>query len=152
MFILPGHLEYTQIHNNLFQGSCPTIGDDVRDAGFDVLVLCAEEIQDSESYNVDYVIKAPGADTLHLLYVPDEAVMNWTTAAAEVVGHLKAGRKVLVTCQAGLNRSGFVTAVALHKLTGWDGAKCVQHVQHTRQGALFNKSFVRWIQNHCREY
>jgi len=53
------------------------------------------------------------------------------------------GRRVLVTCAAGLNRSGLVTAIAMHILTRHSGITCVQHVQNRRAGALSNRQFRR---------
>lgn len=57
-----------------------------------------------------------------------------------------------MTCAAGLNRSGLVSALTLHLLLGWGGKRCAAHVQGkrmTRDGrhALYNQEFVRAL---CR--
>ncbi len=57
----------------------------------------------------------------------------------------QAGDKVLVRCQAGLNRSGLVTALVL-LLAGWEPADAIRHIRTQRSPhALFNRHFVRWL-------
>jgi protein-tyrosine phosphatase len=51
------------------------------------------------------------------------------------------GAQVLVTCRMGKNRSGLVSALALHLLTGQSGKACIQHIQSRRKGALRNPGF-----------
>jgi protein-tyrosine phosphatase len=57
----------------------------------------------------------------------------------------KAGDRVLVRCQAGLNRSGLVSALILIK----DGATPQEAIEtirtHRGEDALFNTSFVDWL-------
>lgn len=136
-------MDFTQIHGKLYQGSAPSKGDVIKTEGFDVLVLCAEEIQNIKDYNVDYIIQAPGKDTFKDLYPED--LVKWKEAAKEAANHIRSGRRVLITCQAGLNRSGIVTAMTLRELTGWSGEKCAKHVKSKRYGALFNKAFYNYL-------
>lgn len=57
----------------------------------------------------------------------------------------QAGDRVLVRCQAGLNRSGLVTALVL-VMAGWDPAEAIRHIRSRRSPhALFNSHFVRWL-------
>ncbi len=51
----------------------------------------------------------------------------------------------MVTCMAGINRSGLVSAVTLHMMTGRSGKDCVRHIQQCRPGALRNPRFVEWL-------
>lgn len=64
----------------------------------------------------------------------------------------KSGDRVLVRCQAGLNRSGLVTALILMK----DGFAAVEAIDLIRQNrhedALFNKSFAHWIQSSAHAF
>jgi protein-tyrosine phosphatase len=53
-------------------------------------------------------------------------------AARRVQSAVKNELKVLVTCRAGMNRSGLVTALALHFLYGWDGDTCIRRVRLKR--------------------
>ena len=57
----------------------------------------------------------------------------------------QAGDRVLIRCQAGLNRSGLVTALVLI-LHGWDPAAAISHIRTRRsRHALFNRHFVAWL-------
>ena len=57
----------------------------------------------------------------------------------------KAGDRVLVRCQAGLNRSGLVTALILMK-NGLDAETAIEQIREQRaELALFNMEYVRWL-------
>lgn len=62
--------------------------------------------------------------------------------------HWKAGDRVLVRCQAGLNRSGLVTALVLM----YEGATAIEAISCIRQyrgdNALFNREYVAWLLAH----
>lgn len=100
-------VEASRIWKNLYQGSEPPVGKFVRYAGFDVLVLCAEEYQ-PEPY------RFPGVSVLHVplndvpLPLAEEEAQKIRRTGAAIVKHLRLGKRVLVTCHAGLNRSGIV--------------------------------------------
>jgi protein-tyrosine phosphatase len=68
-------------------------------------------------------------------------------AAESVARNLLRGRKVLVTCQMGRNRSAFVCALAIHLVTGASGARAaglVRRLRVDRMGvrALQNRHFL----------
>ena len=138
------------IWSGLWQGARPPHGTFLAERGFQTLVLAAKEIQDAHNYQDIVVIKAPGDDDdrPHRLqaFLP-----VWHKAADVVAKRVADGQKVLVTCAQGLNRSGFITCVALHKLTGWDGGTCVDHIQHRREDALFNSTFVDWLSTNLKK-
>ena len=126
----------------LYQGSIPPFGYALREAGFDALVLCAQEHQDASKYPGVEVIECP-LDDARRFPNPSE----WETArevAWRVRNILCHGGRVLVTCMAGKNRSGLVTALSLHCLTGVSGAVCSWFVKDRRKGAeaLTNPYFV----------
>lgn len=57
----------------------------------------------------------------------------------------QAGDRVLIRCQAGLNRSGLVTALTL-MLHGFAAADAIAHIrEHRSADALFNDNFVTWL-------
>jgi hypothetical protein len=57
----------------------------------------------------------------------------------------KSGDRVLVRCQAGLNRSGLVTALILIK-DGHSPEDAINLIRNNRgEDALFNESFVNWL-------
>lgn len=62
-----------------------------------------------------------------------------------VAARLEEGKKVLVRCQAGLNRSSLVAALALVR-RGWQPQEAIDAIRAGRdQNCLFNRSFVRHI-------
>jgi protein-tyrosine phosphatase len=140
-----GALDINKVANGLYQGAWPPFGDQLAKCGFDILVLCAKENQYEELYHGMHVILAPGDDDLRpermKHYLP-----AWKTAAEQVAQHVKNGKTVLVTCMAGLNRSGMVTAMALYLLTGWSGSDVVNHIQMCRK-ALCNNTFASWLRD-----
>ena len=57
----------------------------------------------------------------------------------------KAGDRVLIRCQAGLNRSGLVMALILMK-DGNSPERAIQIIRNCRgEDALFNRSFATWL-------
>jgi len=142
-----GYNDYNAIiDKSLYQGSAPFGEPDAlsRDHGFDVVVLCATENTDRGQYTDIEVIEAIGED-VNDWPVNETSVERWNDAARTVAQRVKEGKRVLVTCMAGLNRSGFVTALALHHIYGWSGDECIKHVQSRRDDALFRKAFVRHL-------
>ena len=137
-------VDCNKIYKNLYQGSYPPVGHKVASEGFHVLVLAANENQRADMYPGVEVICAPGDDDERPHRLPN-FLPGWNDAAQKVADHVKAGRKVLVTCMGGYNRSGFVTASALKILTGWSGEKCVKHVQACREGAFSNELFAKHL-------
>lgn len=136
-----GDLDFDYIVPRIGQGSLPPPGRTVARHGFDLLVLCAEELQmPAELFDGVRVLHVP-------LYDTRLTQEQWTLAsqtAKHVALHMRAKpqSKALITCAAGRNRSGLVTAIALHLLTGQSGLTCARHVQGRRQNALTNGSFV----------
>ena len=56
-----------------------------------------------------------------------------------------AGKKVNIRCQAGLNRSGLVTALILMS-TGLDAETAIREIRKNRADiALFNNEYVTWL-------
>lgn len=103
-------LNYNEIYPNLYQGGEPAL-----ELGyiFDYIVFCAEEIQPYEHEFLPAVsLFCPFDDNGVTKPSPSELIEIYETAdrVAELV---QDGNKVLVTCAAGINRSGLVTALAL---------------------------------------
>ena len=143
--VADGFYKPSHIAGNLYQGGAPTIGPHLRASGVDCLVLCAFGFQGPrEDFPGVEVHHAPGDDT-DVNWIEPATIAAWEAAAQWAAHRAVAGKTVLVTCQKGWNRSGFVTALALRLLTGWSGAKCVDLVQWRRPKALCNRSFARWI-------
>ncbi len=142
-------LDMNKISENLFQGAFPPKGDLLAKKGFEILVLCAEENQDTESYPGLQIICSPGDDTNDEDRFARDLV-HWKISAARVANAVRKGKKVLVTCMAGLNRSGMVTALALHELTGWSGEQIVKHIKSRRSYALCNDLFADYLKENLK--
>jgi Dual specificity phosphatase, catalytic domain len=57
----------------------------------------------------------------------------------------KSGKKVLIRCQAGLNRSGLITALVLMR-EGYSAEEAICLIRDKRSGyALFNSTFEKWL-------
>lgn len=60
----------------------------------------------------------------------------------------QAGQRVLIRCQAGWNRSGFVAALVL-VLAGWEPAEAVDLLRQRRSpNVLCNREFEQWVIEH----
>lgn len=141
-------LEADEIIPNLWQGSFPRLLS-ASEAGFDLVVMCARETvghYDRTEYRVHNmdVIEAPFDDT-HAITPEELSTARW--AAGKVTSAVLAGKKVLVTCQAGLNRSGLVNGIALRDIKKISGVEAVMVIQGRRQMALFNDTFARHVRN-----
>jgi hypothetical protein len=107
-------------------------------------VLCADTYQ-------------PGPElfpSVELVYVPFRDRIDVTPAeldlalrgARKVALRLALGRRCLVTCEAGRNRSGLVSALALAMHRGIDPAKAGELVRRARgPNALINPAFVSFL-------
>lgn len=113
-------------------------------ASFDLLVLCAEEFQPEPrafTGSETSVLYAPNDDSKP---TPDQLRIAHA-AANQVARTTMLGGRSLVTCFAGRNRSGLVSALALHMLTGCGGRMAKNVVRMRRLGApaLTNRDFNR---------
>jgi protein-tyrosine phosphatase len=62
-------------------------------------------------------------------------------AATSVVQKIRARGKVMITCSEGMNRSGWVAALATKELSGCSGEQVIKLIQQQRPGALYNWFF-----------
>lgn len=157
---LPCALDASPIADRLFQGSwpgparmlyghrptleeltAPRYTNALRSCGIDVLVLCAQELQDRRYFPGLRVVRAPLDDSA-VRAISEGEWRVARAAAREVALRIAAGQTVLVTCAMGRNRSGLVSALALRHLTGCSGARAARIVRALRPHALTNTSFV----------
>ena len=102
----------------------------------------------------EYPPDPSGAAEVIFFPLKDDPTTNWLgktlwcrqvlKVARKVAGDITEGKTVLVTCAAGLNRSGLVSALALCGL-GWTPNEAINAVREARPGALFNQQFVKVI-------
>lgn len=114
---------------------------------FDILVFCAGEYQPHVSLPDDKakrIVRVPYDDTLEALTPSVHRMLN--KAADELCFEHKNGKKVLITCMAGRNRSGLLTALVLMKRFGFSGAQAIQMVKERRGDfALTNSAFNSYL-------
>lgn len=136
----------TRIAPKLYQGSKPPIGERLREIGVDVLILCAMEYQPPES---DF----PGVRVEHAPLDDGELdERQWKIAqkaATKAALAVRSGKRTLVTCAMGANRSGLVTALTLRQLTGRSGSRIIRHIRDRRPGSLCNPWFVKALEREC---
>lgn len=138
-----------RIHQNLWIGSAPPIGYHVGKY-FDCLALCAVEYQCPECF--------PGVEITQAFINDDgsrmtrEEMFQAVRAAGKVISWLGQGKSVLVTCQAGRNRSGLVCALTLCrgplKLKPASAIKLIRDARGSQ--ALSNTDFVSFLENFHR--
>ena len=139
---------YSEILPNLFQGG--TEDDDVihyaqnshrrrTDLPFDSIVTMYAWARPADWNVQEFRYGVPDAsisqvDLNRLRQAVDFGYIQW-----------KSGDRVLVRCQAGLNRSGLVTALILIK-AGHSPEEAINLIRNNRGDvALFNQNFVDWL-------
>lgn len=132
--------EATQVSPRLWVGPAPPTDRDLPD--LDIVVLAAQEVQPELACYHGGVMRCPLPDAeLNLAQVRHVAVCG--VAVAHAIGN---GRRVLVTCRAGLNRSSLVAGIALGQLTTMPADKIIEVIRSRRgPAALSNPSFVELL-------
>jgi len=139
------------IVSHVAQGSYPALrGEAFRHA--DVLVLCAEEHQARG-------LKAPqGKQIVRLGFdddiyrpIPPEAGQIFHAHAKQLGKLAINGRKVLITCAMGLNRSGLITALTLMHGYKMRPSEAIKLIRGRRSpDCLCNPMFEQWLLAHER--
>ncbi len=80
-----------------------------------------------------------------------EATKRVLAIAAAAYSRWQAGDRVLIRCQAGVNRSGLVTALVL-MMHGLTAIEAIELIRRRRSPAvLSNRHFVEWLVTHAHE-
>lgn len=113
--------------------------------GFDAVVFAAYEVQPNfGNPPKQLLIYAPMEDG-NLEYSPHDRKMA-EKAASRVAQLVQEGKRVLVTCNQGHNRSGLIVGLALRNL-GMSTEKAIKLVRQARgPSALGNVSFVKYLE------
>jgi protein-tyrosine phosphatase len=143
MPIITSSYDCSNIAKRLWVGAVPPFDRDLPD--FDVLVLCAKELQPAQLAFHGHVIRCPVPDgqlEMHEL----KRVLLSGRAVAE---NLRSGKRVLVTCAAGLNRSALVAALALGLVTRMPVHEILVLIRSRRKpDCLYNKHFVEILERY----
>lgn len=132
-------MDADRITSGLYLGSAP------QECGpFDVVVLAAKELQ-----NIPLecpVIHAPLDDAK-----PTRDEVYTALQAAKKVRQLRrGGKKVLVTCAQGINRSALIVALVLmmNGLSARDAVKLIRAKRHTMFKPLSNREFLKLLKKY----
>ncbi len=111
-------LDAHEVAPNLWVGSQPPKSPLVEQHGFKLLVLCAQEYQPRSK---EFGFRGPDIVVAHAPFDDSHrftGLMRDTAVAAgrDVAHQLAGGKKVLVTCHAGINRSALVAGIAMLRL------------------------------------
>lgn len=146
---------YSEILTNLFMGG--TADDDVihlpadpyrrrTDLPFDSIVTMYAWARPADWKVQEYRYAVPDARISDMDLTRLHQAVNWGYK------QWKKGDRVLVRCQAGLNRSGLVTALILIK-DGMSAKEAILRIRKNRADvALFNDHYVRWLLKNGEEF
>ncbi len=141
----PEPLDASRIANRLYVGGKPPFDRDLPE--IDVLVLCAEEIQPQRPAFHGRVIHCPLPDAA----LDQPALVRALTTGRAVADELVAGKRVLVTCAMGINRSALVACLALGLVTEMTPQQLVANVRAKRNPkCLSNEHFVKILGRYLR--
>ena len=139
----------SRVSGNLWVGSAPPMGSGVSRA-FDCLVLAAVEYQlDPAFFRGVEVLAAPLNDDGTPITMEEMATA--VRAAGRVISWLAAGKRVLVTCHMGRNRSGLIAALALCMGPGKVPSEAAVAAVRAARGpaALSNGHFTGFLKAYC---
>jgi len=121
---------------SLWVGGKPPFDRDL--PAFDMVVLCAREIQPEQTAFHGYVVRCPLPDGP---LSPMELRLALETSKL-IAQSLVARRHVLVTCAQGINRSPFVASLALARVTRLDADALIRIMRKRRRSdAIANEHF-----------
>ena len=133
-------LDADRIAPGLYIGSAPA---EETKLPFDILVLAAKEYQPREAFAHIAVVHVPLDDNFD--HMTRDEVAAAIHVGRNVAVWLRKGQRVLVTCMAGKNRSGLISALALRYRYAANATTAIQAVRRARLGALSNPRFVELI-------
>lgn len=142
MALAHARLDMSEVAPGLYVGSKPAPGR----YPVDVIVLAAMEYQLAAGlFPGVEIIHAPLDDDPSRLLRLDEISVA-TRTAMRIARRLRAGKRVLATCQLGLNRSALVAALAMHDVFGMTPDEIVRRLRAARGvWALSNPNFTRLL-------
>jgi hypothetical protein len=128
----------------LWISGCPIDYHRLRQEGIDLVVDVADPDLRLEPHQLGAIAYRKEA----LVDGPElPAMATLDRLVKEVVTAIREGRRALVACAGGRNRSGLVVAMAVRELLGCPGEDALRIVRSRREDALNNVTFARHIQS-----
>lgn len=110
------------------------------------IALCAREYQPSAIYFPSVTVLHVPLDDDSTRDLKKEELRTVLRAVSTLASLLTSGKTVLVTCAAGLNRSGLVTALTMHRAYGVKADAIIRRIRSARgPWALSNPKFVELV-------
>ncbi len=133
-FQVPASIDATRVSRRLYVGSVPPMGPHLQE--YRAMGRAWKRGSVDQDYPGLLVYCAPLDDDPTKLGQPSESEL-WLAndVAAQVAALILRGRRALFTCMQGRNRSAFVAALTLHRLTGRSGNDCAERVRSIRSEA-----------------
>lgn len=143
-------LDASNIVRRLWVGGQPPLDRDLPE--FDVLVLCAEEIQPERLGFARKIVRVPLPDAT----LSTDELRRALAGGRAIAQALTSGQRVLVTCHDGWNRSALVAGLGLGLVTRFPSSQIITMMRVRRSpNALSNKHFCevlyRFIGDRRRE-
>lgn len=107
----------------------------------DVIVsLVGEPISPISSWVHTYIVYAIPDSKLKL-----DVELNLNELADQLVEFIRGGKRILVNCNAGRNRSCLLVAMVLMRLKSWTGRQALEFVREKRPRAIANPHFEKFL-------
>lgn len=109
------------------------------------VINCANDIHSPEWFRTLY---PQNYAVINAIDHPNVSILQWFPAFEKAMdGFLQSPncKKVYVHCQAGINRSGFLTLAYICKKFGFEPVSCVRNILIQRPCALSNTSFYKQV-------
>jgi protein-tyrosine phosphatase len=133
-------MDASKVAKRLWVGGKPPFDRDLPE--FDVLVLCAQELQPQRLAFGRKVIRCPLPDS----DLNPNQLRLAASASGAVALALADQKRVLVTCAQGRNRSAFVASLALSRVTRLQAPELIELMRTKRHpAALSNPHFQRYL-------
>lgn len=141
-------LDFNWITPNVAQGSYPSPLEEAFQHA-DTIVFCAEEKQPRAGRLPPgkRIVKLGFDDDIYRP-IPPEVGQIFHAHAHQLAKEVSGGRRVLITCAMGLNRSGLMSALTIMYAYRMRPTEAIQLIRSRRsRDALMNPIFERWILN-----
>lgn len=120
------------------------------------LIVCASYLTNLYADEAD-IVKSMRSSERYIRYGFDDGqelpdMSRIEAIVSEVAYSVASGERVIVHCNAGLNRSGLIVALVIMRLTGKTGKQALEHLRICRPMALTNYTFANYVKELDRDY